>query len=100
MVVSMLSSINILPNLKKMSSLNIVKSQAISIPPRRVYHPAIINACIAFFAKHPSELRQDKAEKFKQHIQDKAQIGEPLESEEIYLPTGGLRTCINYRELT
>ena len=100
LVVYIPSSINIPPNLKKMSNLNIIKSQSISIPPRPVYHPAIINACQRFFVKHPSELRQDEVEKFKQYRKDKAQIGEPLESEEIYLPSGGLRTCLNCRELT
>ena len=100
LVVSNPSSINIPPNLKNMSSLNIIKSQSISIPPRPVYHPAIINACIKFFAKHPSELRRDEFQKFKQYRKDKAQIGEPHESENIYLPIGGLRTCLNCGELT
>ena len=81
LVVSSPSSINIPPNLKKMSNLNIIKSQSISIPPRPVYHPVIIKACQRFFAKHPSELRQDKVEKFTQYRKD-------LESEEMYLPSG------------
>ena len=83
-----------------MSSLNLMKFQSISIPPQPVYYPAIINACQRFFAKHPRELKQDEAEKFKQYVQDKAQISEPLESEEIYLPCGGLRVCVNCKELT
>ena len=99
LVVSTPSSISIPPNLKKMSSLNIVKSRSISIPPRPVYHPAIINSCIKFFAKHPSELGQDEVQKFNQYRKDKAQIGEPLESEDIYLPIGGLRTCLNWGDL-
>ena len=56
LVVSTMSSISIPPNLMKMSRLNIVKSRSISISPRPVYHPAIINSCIKFFAKHPIEL--------------------------------------------
>ena len=97
---SPLSSIDIPPVIKKMSNLSIVKSQAISIPPRPVYHPTIINACTAMFAKHPSQLRPDEVEKFNFYRKRKSQIGEPLEEEIIYLPSGGLRTCLNCRELT
>ena len=100
LVVSFQSSMDIPPNLKKMSKLNIVTIQSTSIPPRPVYHPAIINACTAMFAKHPSELRQDEVEKFKRYRNHKTQIGEPLETEIIYLPSGGLRTCLNCKELT
>ena len=52
--------------------LNITKFQSISIPPRPVYHPAIVGACQRFFSKHPSELSQDEIQKFKQYKKDKA----------------------------
>ena len=100
LVASPLSSIDIPPVVKKISNLNIVKSQYISIPPRPVYHPTIINACTAMFAKHPSQLRPHEVEKFNYYRKRKSQIGEPLEQEIIYLPSGGLRTCLNCRELT
>ena len=77
-----------------------MKSQSISIPPRPIYHPAIINACQRFFAKHPRELEKHEAEKFKQYVQDKAEIGEPIEDEEIYQPFGGWRICLHCEELT
>ena len=98
LVASPLSSIDIPPVVKKISNLNIVKS--ISIPPRPVYHPTIINACTAMFAKHPSQLRPHEVEKFNYYRKRKSQIGEPLEQEIIYLHSGGLRTCLNCRELT
>ena len=100
LVISTMPSIDIPPNPKKITNLNIEKCQSISIPPRPVYHPAIINACQRFFAKDPRELTQDEAKNFKQYIQDKAQIGEPLESEEMYLPQGGLRNCLHCHALT
>jgi hypothetical protein len=53
------SSIDIPPNIKKMPTLRIVKFQSTSIPPRPVYHPAIINACTAMFSKHPSRLTEE-----------------------------------------
>ena len=100
LVSSLLSSIDIPPVNKEQPKLDIIKSRSISIPPRPVYHPAIINACDAMFAKHPSKLDPDEVKKFKMYRTRKIQIGEPLEEEVIYLPIGGLRTCLNCRELT
>ena len=100
LAVSFQSSMDIPPNSQKMPNLNIVKIQSISIPPRPVYHPAIINACSAMFDKHPSKLRQDEVDKFMRYRNHKTKIGEPLETEIIYLPSGGLRNCLNCRELT
>ena len=94
LVASPLSSIDIPPVVKKISNLNIVKSQSISIPPRPVYHPTIINACTAMFAKHPSQLRPHEVEKFNYYRKRKSQIGEPLEQEIIYLPSGGLQIAL------
>merc|ERR1712129_617127 len=36
--------------------LSFVKNAAISIKPRKIYHPTIINACEAMFKKHPDQL--------------------------------------------
>jgi hypothetical protein len=100
LVSSLLSSIDIPPIIKKKPKLQIVKIQSTSISPRPVYHPAIVNACDAMFAKHPSKLNPDEVQKFKLYQNHKTKIGEPLETEVIYLPIGGLRTCLNCRELT
>ena len=81
LVASPLSSIDIPPTTKKISNLNIVKTQSISIPPRPVYPPTIINACTAMFAKHPSQLRPDEVEKFNFYRNRESEIGEPLEEE-------------------
>ena len=83
----------------KIQKLYILRSGATSIPPRPVYHPAIINASQAFFSKHPSQLTAEEIQKFKQK-EDKASIGEPLQTEVIFLPNGGIRTCCNCGELT
>ena len=89
-----------LPPIKKEPKLDLVKAASTSIPPRQVYHPCIINASRAFFGKHPRELTPDEALKFKMYQKDKIQIGEPLENEIVYLPIGGIRTCINCGEFT
>ena len=88
------------PIAKKQPKLDIVKSQSTSIPHHPVYHPTIVNVCDAMFEKHPSKLNPDEVKKFKMYRTRKMQIGEPLEAEVIYLPIGGLRTCLNCRELT
>ena len=93
--VKKLASINIPPTIRKIQKLNIVKSGATYIPPRPEYHPAIISASQAFFLKHPSRLTAEEIQKFKQYKEDKATIGEPLETEAKFLPNGGIRTCCN-----
>ena len=68
-------------------TLSTEKVATVSIPPRKVYHPAIINASKAFYDKHPSELSQEEKEKFKFYIQHKRSCGEPVETDIIYLPS-------------
>ena len=36
--------------------LSMIRNQTISIPPRPVYHPAIVNACETIFGRHPDDL--------------------------------------------
>ena len=89
-----------LPPIKKEAKLDLVKATSTTIPPHQVYHPCIINASRAFFGKHPQELTPDEAVRFQMYQKDKIQIGEPLENEIVYLPIGGIRTCVNCGEFT
>ena len=95
-----IQSINIPPVISKRANLDCVRLKQISISPRPIYHPAIINACSAMFAKHPSSLSQEEVQKFKAYRSHKIQKSEPIESEIIYLPSGGIRNCLNCGELT
>ena len=95
-----LSTVNIPPVLKERTKLTLVRCTKTTITPRSVYHPAIINACEAMFSKHPSKLIPEEVDKFNVYQNRKIQIGEPLESEVIYLPIGGIRTCVTCGELT
>ena len=54
-------------------SLNLTKNQSISIPPRRIYHLAIINACQAMFRKHL--LSKEEVNKFNKYKEFKLQGG-------------------------
>ena len=74
--------------------LNLTKNLPISIPPRRIFHPAVINACQSMFKKHPSQLSPEEVEKFNKYKQYKLQVGDPVEQNVVYLPIGGLRTCL------
>ena len=89
-----------IPPTKKTPKLGTTKTGTTSIPPRPVYHPAIINASNAMFAKHPSQLTSEEQQKFKHYKEHKIRIGEPLEEEIIFLPSGGIRTCLNCGEIT
>ena len=95
-----LPSLDIPPAEQENPKLSFKRNQAVSISPRKIYHPAIHGACQAMFAKHPSNLTADEVHKFNFYKNHKMQIGEPLESEIIYLRIGGIRTCINCGELT
>ena len=81
-------------------NLEFVKNQAVSIPPRPVYHPAIFNASEAIFGKHLDDLTPDEFNKFNVYRIHQSQIGKPLEEQTIYLPNGGMRSCLNCGELT
>ena len=98
--VTSLSPMDIPPIFKKTPKLSIRKNGTTSIPPRSVYHPAIINASNAMFQKHPSQLSPEELQKFKYYQEHKIRIGEPLETEIIFLPSGGIRTCLNCGEIT
>ena len=100
LVVIKLPSIDIPPVHKENPKLNFKRNQAVSISPRKTYHPAIHGACQAMFSKHPCDLTPEEIHKFNFYKNHKIQIGEPLESEIIYLPVGGIRTCNNCGELT
>ena len=88
------------PNILEKPLLKLQNCQSTSIPPRPVYHPNIVNACQAMFTKHPSQLLPEEVTKFDFYTNMKIRYGEPLESEVIYLPIGGIRTCLNCGELT
>ena len=92
------SSLDIPPIAQEKPKLQVVKAQSTSIPPRPIYHPAIINACDAMFSKHPSKLVPEEVVKFDRSR--KQQIGEPLETEIIFQPIGGIRTCLQCGEIT
>jgi hypothetical protein len=93
-------SIDIPFSSKNKPELEFVRCSSTTVPPRHVYHPAIINAAEAFFGKHPGQLEPDEVTKFNLYRNRKLQIGEPLETEIIYQPIGGTRTCVNCGELT
>ena len=80
--------------------LSFVKNAAISIKPRKIYHPTIINACEAMFKKHPDQLVSEEIIKFNHYRNWKTEMGDPLESNVVYLPAGGLRTCLVCGHLT
>ena len=101
-VVNMLPSVDVPPTIvrKKEPSLTLQRIQGVSIPPREVYHPAIHNACQAMFEKHIDDLTPEDTHKFNFYRRHKTEIGEPLETEMIYLPVGVMRLCLNCGELT
>ena len=82
-----MSNVDLPPIFKEKCKLNLERCTSTSIPPRPVYHPVIISVCEAMFAKHPSKLTPEEINKFNMYKERKKQIGEPLESEIIYLPT-------------
>ena len=92
-----LPSISFIPPI---DNLTIVRNANISIKPRKIYHPAVINACEAMFKRHPNQLEQDEIEKFNHYRKWKADMGDPVEYSLVYLPTGGLRNCLVCGHLT
>ena len=98
-----LSSMDIAPEKsrsKKLPDLSVVRQSSLSIPPRTIHHPAIINACFAILGKHPSELTPTENDQFQQYKVFKASSGDPIEESVVYLPIGGLRTCLQCNNLT
>ena len=74
--------------------LTTIKNAPLSIPPRPVYHPAVINASKAFYQKHPCDLTKEEKEKFKFYLDYKRREGEPVETDIIYLPST-MRECLH-----
>ena len=78
-----------------------IRNHTISIPPRPVYHPAIVNACEAIFGRHPDDLTPEEYNRYNTFRRQQSQIGKPLEEQIINLPSGGMRSCVNWSgELT
>ena len=88
-----LAPVDIAPG--KLPCLSIESQPVISIPPKKIYHPAIINACYAITGKHhPNQLLPEEVKKFKAYIDRKREMGEPVESDLLYVPTS-MRNCMH-----
>ena len=92
-----LPHIDISPALKRLSISN---QDQISVRPRKIYHPCIINASDSLFKKHPDLLQPDEIVKFNNFRKYKSEIGDPLETNVVFLPIGGLRKCLVCGNLT
>ena len=97
--VDLLPSIDLPPTIQK-AKLEFLRFHPISIPPRTIYHHVVIIACNAMFAKHPSVLLPEEVDQFNCIRNHTKQVGKPFESDELYLPSGGVRTCLNCGQLT
>ena len=95
--ISIQPSISIKPKTPKLSTCPV---KSISIPGRRIFNPAILQACQSMFGKHPDLLDQNKIMKFNHYIQYKIEEGDPIESSIIYTPAGGAKKCLQCGELT
>ena len=71
-------------SLKSRPKLVIQKVQTTSIPPKPVYHPGIIRACLSMFGKKPAELDSEETTKFMTYRNWKLHKGEPIEQEMLY----------------
>ena len=78
----------------KKLALSIVKNTSHSIPPKRIYHPAIINASKSFYGKNPDELSRDEMIEFKFYLDQKKEIGDPVETSIIFQPSS-MRDCLH-----
>ena len=94
--VKKLSSIDISPE-KSLYHPNLVIDTLpfVSISPRVVHHPAIVNACYAIIGKHPNEMTESEEEQFELYKQFKARKGELIEEDPVYVPIGGTRICLH-----
>ena len=75
------------------------KVSSISIPPRKIYHPAVINASKLVCNKHPSELTKEESSYMKNYLDRKREAGEPVELDPSYLPIS-MRNCYHCGQLT
>ena len=82
------------------TNLAICQGRSISIPGRRIFDPAILQACHSMFGKHPDLLDHAEIAKFNHYIQYKIAQGDPIESSIIYTPAGGAKKCLQCGELT
>ena len=82
-------------SLKSRPKLVIQKVQTTSIPPKPVYHPAIIRACVSMFGKKPGELDSEETAKFMNYRNWKLHKGEPIEQEMLYNPASGNQPCLH-----
>ena len=82
------------PAAPRKPTLSTVCVSNVSIPPKKIFHPAIINATKAIYGKHPSELTLEETEKFNWYLEHKRNCGEPVESDIIYLPST-MRNCLH-----
>ena len=80
--------------------LTIQPQHSVSIPPRRIYHPAVINACYSIIGKHPSQMTAAEDEEFQLYMQFKLSRGQNVEDDVVFLPIGGIRTCLHCENLT
>ena len=94
------SSISLPPCPLKKHNLTVSTATVTSIPPRPVYHPAIVKASMSLFSKHPRALSAVEIEKFNHYRNWKDINGEHIEDDIVYLPAGGMRSCVNCGELT
>ena len=78
----------------KKPNLIIMKTSSTSLPPRPIYHPAVINASKSMHGKHPSELNREEADKLKQYMKWKCDRGEPVETDVIHVPSD-MRDCLH-----
>ena len=82
-------------SLKLCPKLVIQQVQTTSIPPKPMYHPAIIRACLSMFGKKPDALDPEETAKFVNYQTWKLQKGEPIEQEMLYNPAGGNQPCLH-----
>ena len=66
-----------------------------SIPPKPVYHPAIIRVCLSMFGKKPGDLDPDEILKFNRYKAWKLSIGEDIETDIMHNPSGGNQPCLH-----
>ena len=99
LTISHLPHIDILPPEPILMIQNQEGSQ-ISIRPRKIYHPTTINACESLFKKHPDMLQPEEVIKFNNFRKYKKEVGDPLETNVVFLPIGGLRKCLICGHLT
>ena len=84
----------------RQSSFAIEAQPYITIPPLTIYHPAIVNACYAIIGKHPNQMSPAEEEEFELYKQFKTMNGQRIEDDVVYLPIGGIRTCMHCQNPT